>query len=115
MLTIGVSLLDQMTYVRTGCHVILLRMCTALWLEGEEFPFYNVSSYLTELNPRYQSKKRRPFSRYTSRADKVRREKSFATGRVNIEDQLNEIRDNVINIQGENNLIRRNMEDVKGE
>ena len=64
---------------------------------------------------RYQSRKRRPFSRYTARANKVRREKSFAasTG-VNVEEQLTEIRGNLINIQGENNLLKRNIEVVKG-
>jgi len=63
---------------------------------------------------RYQSRKRRPFSRYTARADKVRREKSFATGGVNIEDQLIEIRGNLVNIQGENSLFKRNIELMKG-
>ena len=64
---------------------------------------------------RYQSRKRRPFSRYTARANKVRREKSFATGTgVNVEEQLTEIRGNLINIQGENNLLKRNIELVKG-
>ena len=64
---------------------------------------------------RYQSRKRRPFSRYTARANKVRREKSFAAGTgVNVDEQLTEIRGNLINIQGENNLLKRNIEVVKG-
>ena len=64
---------------------------------------------------RYQSRKRRPFSRYTARANKVRREKSFVPGTgVNLEEQLTEIRGNLINIQGENNLLKRNIEVVKG-
>ena len=65
---------------------------------------------------RYQSRKRRPFSRYTARADKVRREKSFATGSgVNFEEQLNDIRGNLVNIQTENNLLKRDIGVVKGE
>jgi len=44
----------------------------------------------------------------------VRREKSFATGGVNIDDQLIEIRGNLVNIQGENTLLKRNLEVVKG-
>ena len=59
---------------------------------------------------RYQSRKRRPFSRYTARADKmVRREKSFngggggGNGGVQVEEQLAEIR-------GEIGALRRSLE-----
>ena len=58
---------------------------------------------------RYQSRKRRPFSRYTARADKqVRREKSFTgaaahAGGVQVEEQLAEIR-------GEIGALRRGLE-----
>ena len=60
---------------------------------------------------RYQSRKRRPFSRYTARADKmVRREKSFNGGGgggngggVQVEEQLAEIR-------GEIGALRRSLE-----
>ena len=67
---------------------------------------------------RYQSRKRRPFSRYTARADKVRREKSFAAGPgsgVNFDEQLSDIRGNLVSIQAENSLLKRNIEVVKGE
>ena len=58
---------------------------------------------------RYQSRKRRPFSRYTARADKqVRREKSFTgaaahAGGQQVEEQLAEIR-------GEIGALRRSLE-----
>ena len=69
---------------------------------------------------RHQSKKRRPFSRYTARADRVRREKSFAmeeassTIGVNIEEQILEVRSVLATLQGQNTSIKRNLDVMKG-
>ena len=69
---------------------------------------------------RHQSKKRRPFSRYTARADRVRREKSFAMEEVsgsvgvNLEEQILEVRSVLAAIQGQNTSLKRNLDVMKG-
>ena len=73
---------------------------------------------------RHQSKKRRPFSRYTARPDRVRREKSLgaddgggggsAGTDGNLEQQLLELRGSIHTIQAQNTAIKRNMDIVKG-
>ena len=114
MPTTGLSPYDPMISERTACLVKLQRVYILLSPEGLNFFKFNCFSHIYSC--RYQSKKRRPFSRYTSRADnKVRREKSFVTGGVTVEDQLIEIRGNLVNIQGENSLIKRNMDLMKGK
>ena len=132
-LTTGPSPSDPTTSVRTDCRETSQRMSTAWWLEGNIYNamfgpqpckvtcgFHNTLhwTYLKS-TPRYQSRKRRPFSRYTARADKVRREKSFAAGpgptSANLEEQLTDIRGSLVTIQAENSALRRNIEAVKGK
>ena len=91
-------------------------MFTVWWPEGWIFKENHTRQQVLNVLCRYQSRKRRPFSRYTARADKVRREKSFATGSgVNFEEQLTDIRGNLVNIQTENNLLKRDIDVVKGK
>ena len=110
---IGLLLFVQMISEKIACPEISLKMFIVLWHEGN---FNTVVVNSTVHHHRYQSRKRRPFSRYTARADKVRREKSFAAGSGvsgNFEEQLSDIRGNLVNIQAENNLAKRNMEVMK--
>jgi len=58
---------------------------------------------------RYQSRKRRPFSRYTARADKqVRREKSFTGAAAHAGGQ--QVEEQLVEIRGEIGALRRSLE-----